>query len=139
EAIYLHRSFRVRVDANPDAIPAEFQGERLTYRELNSRANRLAHYLQAQGVGPEILVGICVERSLEMLVGILGVLKAGGAYVPLDPKYPRGRIAFMIEDAELRLVLTQRSLAKDIPSSHATVVCIDDRLQSIAKQSDENL
>jgi len=137
--ICLHQLFEAQVARTPNAIAAEFQGEGLTYGELNRRANQLAHYLQEQGVGPEILVGICVERSLEMLVGILGVLKAGGAYVPLDPKYPRGRIAFMIEDAELRLVLTQRSLAKDIPSSHATVVCIDDRLQSIAKQSDENL
>src|SRR5207253_2773574 len=81
--------------------------------------------------------GICVERSLEMLVGILGVLKAGGAYVPLDPKYPSDRIAFMIEDAELRLVLTQRHLVKDIPRGHAAVFCIDDQLQSIANQNEE--
>ena len=138
EDICLHQLFEAQVVRTPDAIVAEFQGERLTYRDLNNRANQLAHYLQEQGVGPESLVGICVRRSLEMLVGILGVLKAGGAYVPLDPKYPSDRIAFMIEDAELRLVLTQRNLAKDIPSGHATVVCIDDQLQSIAKQSEEN-
>ena len=134
----LHQLFEAQVAKTPDAIAAEFQGERLTYRELNNRANRLAHYLQEQGVGPEILVGICVERSLEMLVGILGVLKAGGAYVPLDPKYPSDRIAFMIEDAELRLVLTQRHLVKDIPRGHAAVFCIDDQLQSIANQNEEN-
>src|SRR5205823_11403866 len=83
----IHELFETQVARTPDAIAAEFQGQQLTYRELNSRGNQLAHYLKKQGVGPEVLVGICVERSLEMLVGILAVLKAGGAYVPLDPTY----------------------------------------------------
>src|SRR5207237_6470234 len=138
EDICLHQLFEAQVARTPNTIAAEFQGECLTYRELNSRANQLAYYLQEQGVGSEILVGICLERSLEMLVGILGVLNAGGAYVPLDPKSPRDRIAFMIEDAQLRLVLTQQSLAKDLPSCNAAVVCIDDRLQSLARLSEEN-
>ena len=76
----------------------QFEGKQLTYRELNSRANQLAHYLRRLGIGPEKLVGICVERSIEMVIGLLGILKAGGAYVPLDPSYPRERLAFMLED-----------------------------------------
>jgi amino acid adenylation domain-containing protein len=138
EAICLHQLFEAQAARTPDALAAEFQGERLTYRELNSRANRLAHYLQKRGVGPEVLVGICVERSLEMLVGILGVLKAGGAYVPLDPNYPRDRIGFMIDDALLGLVLTQQRLAKDIPSGQARPIFIDQDWERIAKESEEN-
>ncbi|MFS8086016.1 MAG: condensation domain-containing protein, partial [Acidobacteriota bacterium] len=122
----VHRLFEAQVVRTPGAIAAEFQGEQLTYRELNRQANQLAHYLRKQGVGPEVLVGICVERSLEMLASMLGVLKAGGGYVPLDPKYPRDRIAFMIEDAGLSLVLTQERLSKDIPAGKARLLCIDD-------------
>src|SRR5439155_10144817 len=99
----VHELFEARAARTPDAIAAEFAGERLTYCELNGRANQLAHYIAKQGVGPEVLVGVCVERSFEMLVSILAVLKAGGAYVPLDPTYPSERIAFMIEDAGLSL------------------------------------
>ena len=87
-----------------------FAGHQLTYRELNDRSNQLAHYLQRLGVGPETRVGLCMERSLEMIVGMLGVLKAGGAYVPLDPAYPRQRLSFMVEDAQLTLILTQERL-----------------------------
>ena len=85
----------------------------MTYRELNSRANQLAHYLRELGVGPETLVGLCVERSLEMVIGLLGILKAGGAYVPLDPTYPRERLAFMLEDAQVSVLLTQAKLVED--------------------------
>ena len=135
--VCIHHLFEVQAAKTPDAIAAEFQGEQLTYRELNARANRLAHYLRKQGVGPEVRVGICIGRSLEMLVGILGVLKAGGAYVPLDPTYPRDRIAFMIEDAELLLVLTRKDLAKDIPGG-AAILCIDVDWETIAGESDAN-
>ena len=84
------------MEKTPDAIAVVFADQRLTYRELNQRANQLAHYLRKLGVGPEVLVGVCVERSMEMIVGILGILKAGGAYVPLDPSYPDERLAFML-------------------------------------------
>ena len=84
-----------------------YEEQQLTYRELNRRANQLAHYLRSLGVGPEVLVGICVERSVEMVVGLLGILKAGGAYVPLDPEYPRERLSFMLDDARVSVLLTQ--------------------------------
>lgn len=94
----IHQLFEAQVEQNSNAVAVVFEQESLTYRQLNSRANFLAHYLQVLGVGPEVLVGICMERSLEMVVGLLGILKAGGAYVPLDPAYPTERLAFMLED-----------------------------------------
>ena len=97
----IHELFEEQVEKTPDAIAVEFDGQQLTYRELNSRANQLAHHLIGLGVGPEKLVGICVERSIEMVVGLLGILKAGGAYVPLDPAYPKERLEFMLEDAQV--------------------------------------
>lgn len=134
----VHRLFEAQVARTPEAIAAEFQGEQLTYRELNGRANQLAHYLRKQGVGPEVLVGICVERRLEMLVSMLGVLKAGGGYVPLDPKYPRERTAFMIADAGLSLVLTQQSLTTDLPAGNARLLCIDQAEATFAQESTKN-
>lgn len=136
--IGVHNLFEAQAEKTPDAIAVEFLTERLTYGELNRRANQLAHYLRKQGVGPEAQVGICVERSFDMLVALLGVLKAGGAYVPLDPKYPRERIAFMIEDAQLALVITQRRLVPDIPDDDARLVAIDKDWETIAKESTEN-
>ncbi|MBD2418345.1 AMP-binding protein, partial [Anabaena cylindrica FACHB-243] len=97
----IHQLFEQQVELTPDAIAVVFENEQLTYRELNTKANQLAHYLQKLGVKPETLVGICIERSLEMVVGLLGILKAGGAYVPLDPAYPPERIAFMLADAQV--------------------------------------
>jgi amino acid adenylation domain-containing protein len=134
----IHELFEAQVARTPDAIAAEFQGQQLTYRELNARANQVARYLGKQGVGPEVLVGVCVERSLEMLVSILAVLKAGGAYVPLDPTYPSERIAFMIEDAGLSLLLTQDRLVKDIPSSNARIIRVDSDAEVIARESEDN-
>ncbi|HEX7721553.1 MAG TPA: amino acid adenylation domain-containing protein [Pyrinomonadaceae bacterium] len=133
----VHNLFEAQVARTPNAIAAEFKGERLTYAELNARANQLAHYLRAQGVGPETLVGVSVPRSLEMLVAILGVLKAGGGYVPLDPKYPRERLQFMIEDATLAMVITKSELAADLADG-ATLLCIDRDWEVIASHSDEN-
>jgi amino acid adenylation domain-containing protein len=112
--------------------------KKVTYRELNLRANRLAHHLRSLGVGPEILVGICVERSLEMIVGVLGVLKAGGAYVPLDPAYPQQRLAWMIEDAHLSVLLTQHELIVKLPVHHVHTICLDTDWEKIANQSSEN-
>ena len=102
--------FEEQVERTPEAVAVVFEEEQVSYRELNRRANQLAHYLRELGVGPEVLVGICVERSLEMVVGLLGILKAGGAYVPLDPSYPPERLRFMMEDAQATVVLTQERL-----------------------------
>src|SRR5207244_8855777 len=110
---------------SPAAVAAVFEGERLSYGELDARANRLAHHLRALGVGPEVVVGLCVERSLEMLVGLLGILKAGGAYLPLDPGYPRERLAFMLSDAGAPVLVTQAALRGQLPTSGAHLVCLD--------------
>ena len=98
----LHELFERRAAASPEAVAVVCEGSSLTYRELNRRANRLAHRLRTRGVGPETLVGLSLERSPELVVGILGILKAGGAYLPLDPDYPKDRLAFMVEDAGVR-------------------------------------
>ncbi len=134
----IHQLFEAQVEKNPDALAAEFRGEQLTYRELNARANQVAHYLRKQGVGPEVLVGISVERSLDMLAAIFGVLKAGGGYVPLDPNYPRDRIAFMVDDAKLALVITQEHLVNEIPAGDAQLLCIDSDWEIIARESVAN-
>ena len=120
-----HHLFEAQVEWSPEAVAVESRGRKLTYEELNAQANRLAHDLRALGVGPDVLVGICVEPSLEMLVGLLAILKAGGAYVPLDPAYPKDRLAFMIEDAAMTVILTQQRLVAGLPASAARLVCID--------------
>jgi amino acid adenylation domain-containing protein len=123
-----HELFEAQVERTPDAVAVEFGDIHLTYRELNSRSNQLAYFLQELGVGPEVLVGLCVHRSLEMIVGLFGVLKAGGAYVPVDPTYPPQRVAFMLEHADVRVVLTQRTLLQTLPPLKATeVICLDSR------------
>jgi len=127
----IHQLFSEQVSRTPDAVAVVFEEEQLTYRELNSRANQLAHYLQELGVGPEVLVGICVERSLEMVVGMLGILKAGGAYVPLDPAYPTERLAYMLSDASVQVLLTIERLVSSLPARDATVVCLDADWESI--------
>jgi amino acid adenylation domain-containing protein len=115
----IHDFFEDQVERTPEATALICDRDRLTYRELNARANQLAHYLRTQGVGPEMLVGLCVERSIEMLVGILGILKAGGAYVPLDPAYPKDRLAAILEDAKAPILLTQQKSVSVLPD-HAT-------------------
>ena len=102
----IHQLFEERVEKTPDAVAVIFEEQQLTYRELNTRANQLAHYLRELGVGPETLVGICMDRSLEMIIGLLGILKAGGAYVPLDPAYPKERLGFMLHDSRVAVLLT---------------------------------
>lgn len=121
----IHQLFEAQVERTPEAIAAVFEDGQLTYRELNARANRLSYDLSKLGVGPETLVGLCVERSLEMVVGILGVLKAGGAYVPLDPSYPEDRLAFLLEDSEIQILLTQERVKSCLPSHNAQVVYLD--------------
>ncbi|MDF5714253.1 MAG: amino acid adenylation domain-containing protein, partial [Rhizonema sp. NSF051] len=109
----------------PDTIAVIFEDQHLTYQELNIKANQLAHHLRSLGVGPEVLVGICVERSLEMMIGLLGILKAGGAYVPLDPSYPQERLTLILEDAKPLVLLTQKHLVSELPKHKAKVVYID--------------
>jgi len=133
-----HQLFETQVERTPEADAVAFEDQQLTYRELNCRANQLAHYLQRLGVGPEVLVGICVERSLEMVVGVLGILKAGGAYVPLDPEYPKERLTFMLKDTQTSLILTQRHLAEGIPEHAAKVLCLDADWKIINQESQEN-
>jgi len=134
----IHDFFEGQVERTPDATAVICEDERLTYRELNDRANRVAHYLRAQGVGPEVLVGICVERSIEMLVGILGILKAGGAYVPLDPAYPKDRTAAILEDARAPILLTQQTAAKMLPDLVAHLIHLDTDWPDIGTQPATN-
>ncbi|MFN6517350.1 MAG: non-ribosomal peptide synthetase, partial [Nostoc sp. CreGUA01] len=135
----IHELFEAQVERTPDAIAVVFEDEQLTYWELNARANQLAHYLQQLGVKPEVLVGICVERSLSMVIGLLAILKAGGAYVPLDPNYPKERLAFILGDAQAPVLLTQTSLLETIPEHKAKVVCLHTDWYLIAQQSQENV
>ncbi|WP_439566557.1 non-ribosomal peptide synthetase, partial [Gloeocapsopsis crepidinum] len=120
----IHHLFEQQVAKTPENIALIFEDRQLTYRELNQRANKLAHYLIKLGIKPDVMVGICMERSIEMVVGILGILKAGGAYVPLDPTYPKERLAFMLADSQVSVLLTQPSL-KQLLGNRAQVVCID--------------
>lgn len=134
----IHQLFEEQVERTPDAIAVVFENKQLTYRQLNRRANQLAHHLQSLGVNANVLVGICVERSLEMVVGLLGILKAGGAYVPLDPNYPQERLSYMLADSGVEVLLTQNSLLASLPSHAARVVCLDAQWQLIASESDIN-
>jgi amino acid adenylation domain-containing protein len=135
----IHQLFEEQVEKTPDSVAVVFENQQLTYRELNQKANQLAHHLQTLGVRPEVLVGICVERSLEMVVGLLGILKAGGAYVPLDPHYPQERLDYMLADAGVELLLTQQELLSSLSSHTARVVYLDTDWQTIEPQSHENL
>ena len=134
----VHQRVEAQAARTPDNIALVFEDQRLTYAELNARANQLAHYLRKEGVGPEVLVAMCVERSLEMIVGILGILKAGGAYLPLDLAYPPERLAFMIGDAKPPVVLTLEKLKEKLPEHAAKVVCLDSDWKTIATESKEN-
>ena len=124
----IHDLVAIGGESTPERTAVTFGKSSLTYRELNVRANKLARHLQARGVKAGDLVGLCVERSCEMIVAMLGILKAGAAYVPLDPAYPRERIAHMIKDSGAALIITQQSLAGGLPARDAAVLCIDRRL-----------
>ncbi|MDZ8262382.1 amino acid adenylation domain-containing protein [Nostoc sp. ChiQUE01b] len=134
----IHELFETQVERTPNAIAAVFEDEQLSYRELNAKANQLAHYLQQLGVKPEVLVGICVERSLSMVIAILGILKAGGAYIPIDPAYPAERLAFILQDAQVSVLLTQHHLIKNLPQHQTNVICLDTDWESITQQSPQN-
>jgi amino acid adenylation domain-containing protein len=133
-----HQLFEEQAARTPDNIALVARDQQLSYRELNARANQLAHTLQAAGVGPETLVALCLERSLEMVVGLLGVLKAGGAYLPLDPTYPRERLTFMLDDSRAPVVLTQARLVGQLPASQAQVMLLDQEWERIAQAPASN-
>nr|WP_017317820.1 non-ribosomal peptide synthetase [Mastigocladopsis repens] len=139
-----HQLFEALLEQIPNAIAVVFEDvetrhiESLTYHELNIRANQLAHHLQQLGVVPDVLVGICVERSFEMIIGLLGILKAGGAYLPLDPTYPEERLNFMLEDAKVTVLLTQQQFVERLGKASVSVICIDKDWETIAQQSEEN-
>ncbi|GAX39730.1 amino acid adenylation domain-containing protein [Tolypothrix sp. NIES-4075] len=135
----LHSLFEEQVEKTPDAVAVVFEDEQLTYSELNAKANQLAHHLVSLGVGPEVLVGICTERSTDMLVGLLAILKAGGAYVPLDPIYPRDRLAYILSDASVSVLLTQQAVADKLPDFRGRIVYLDSDWELIAQLSKANL
>ncbi|MCG8591238.1 MAG: LLM class flavin-dependent oxidoreductase [Proteobacteria bacterium] len=134
----VHELFEAQVERSPDAPALAFEDEALSYRELNERANRLAHHLRHLGVGPEVLVGVCIDRSVDMLVSILAVQKAGGAYVPLDPGFPADRIALMIEDSQVALILTHTSKRASLPAEGFECVCVDQLDAALADASVAN-
>ncbi|WP_066382131.1 non-ribosomal peptide synthetase [Anabaena sp. CA = ATCC 33047] len=135
----IHELFEEQVEQTPDAVAVVYEDECLTYRELNDRANQLAHYLQTLGVEKEVLVGICVERSLEMIIGILAINKAGGAYVPFDPAYPQERLAYMFQDTGVSVLLIQQQLRGLLPPNSAKVICLDTDQEIFSQYSPENL
>ncbi|HVW86990.1 MAG TPA: amino acid adenylation domain-containing protein, partial [Bryobacteraceae bacterium] len=123
----LHEWFERQVEKTPRARAVTFENEHLTYRELNERANRLAHYLRKLGVAPDALVALYLERSIDLVVGILGILKSGAAYLPIDPVYPKDRVSFMLEDSQAAVLLTRSDLASNLPAHQAKLVCLDSR------------
>ena len=134
----VHQLFEIHAERNPNALAVVFKDRQLTYRELNHRANQLAHYLRKLGVGPESLVGICTEPSLEMAVGLLGVLKAGGAYVPLDPQYPNERLRIMLQDTQMSVLVSQQEIAGNLPDHSTHIICLDRDWQEISQESEVN-
>jgi amino acid adenylation domain-containing protein/non-ribosomal peptide synthase protein (TIGR01720 family) len=135
----VHELIEARAEQSLDAPAVIFEGEQLSYRQLNRRANQLASYLRKMGVRPETLVGCCLDRSLELPVAMLGILKAGAAYLPLDPTYPRQRLAFMLADAEVAVLLTKQTMLGNLPESKARVVCLDTEWRMIEQEPDADL
>lgn len=135
----VHQIFEASAERFPQTPAVVFIDETMTYAELNRRANQLAHYLRSLGVGPDVPVGICLDRSVDLMVGVLGVLKAGGAYVPLDPSYPHSRLIYMLEDANAPVVLTRNQFAREVEIAGVRIVCVDSEAENIARESEENL
>lgn len=134
----LHELIETQAERTPDATALIYEQEQLSYSELNARADQLAHYLRKLGVGPEVLVGICMERSIEMIVGLLAILKAGGAYVPLDPAYPAARLEFMMDDSGLRFLITTQTLGLKVIGFTGQLICVDRDWPVISQESREN-
>jgi amino acid adenylation domain-containing protein len=137
-AFCAHQLFEHQVQRAPEAIAVVFEDQRLSYRELNQRANQIAHYLRKLGVGPDSLVGVCMQRSTEMVAALLGVWKAGGAYVPLDPSYPQERLAFMVSDAAVQVLLTQKRCEHLFSPAHERTLFLDSDWPTIARESQSN-
>jgi amino acid adenylation domain-containing protein len=135
----VHELFEAQVQKTPDNLSVICAAQKLSYRELNSRANQLSHLLVELGVGPDSLIGICMERSIEMVIAVLAILKAGGAYLPLDPGYPKERLDFMLQDATVGVILTQQRLLGRLPEFSGALFCLDEDPDFIATQSDKNL
>ena len=136
---YLPQLVEEQASKTLEAVALIYEGSQLTYADLNRKANQLGRYLASRGVGPEVRVGICIHRSFEMVVGLLGILKAGGAYVPLDPNYPQDRLRFMIEDAELKLLLTCGEATDSVPRGITSIIDLDSERELIERQDDNNL
>jgi amino acid adenylation domain-containing protein len=134
----IHQLIEQQAARTPDNIAVVFENQQLTYAQLNTRANQLAHQLQTLGVGAETIVALCVERSLDMLVGLLGILKAGAAYLPLDPIVPIDRVSYMVQDAGASVILTQKHLAQGFSEQATPLICLDSEWEVIAQQPDEN-
>ncbi|MFJ7936972.1 non-ribosomal peptide synthase/polyketide synthase [Peribacillus sp. NPDC096622] len=139
DVVYAHKSlihelFEQQVARTPEAVAVVYEGGQLTYQELNEKANQLAHYLQKRDIGPESLVGICVERSPDMIIGLLGILKAGGAYVPLDPSYPENRLRYILENSKIQVLLTKEALLGWLPEG-IQAICLDQDQAAISKES----
>lgn len=137
--VCIHQLFEAAVSRTPDKVAVVFENEQLTYAQLNQQAGKLASYLTSCGVGGETFVGICLERSLFMVVGLLAILKAGGTYVPIDPRYPQERIAFVLEDTNAPVLLTQASVVASLPTSNARVICLDTDWEVIATEDKQNI
>ncbi|HZN01164.1 MAG TPA: amino acid adenylation domain-containing protein, partial [Pyrinomonadaceae bacterium] len=135
----VHQLFEASADRFPQTPAVVFNDQSMTYSELNRRANQLAHYLRSVGVGPDVPVGICLDRSPDLMISALGVLKAGGAYVPLDPSYPKGRLIYMLEDAKAQVVVTRNQFAREIEIPGVQIVSIDSEAENIARESQGNL
>ncbi len=138
-AATLHQLISEQAARTPESRAVVFEDQSLSYGDLERRSNRLAHHLRARGLRPNQLVALSLERSLDMTIGLLGILKAGGAYIPLDPAYPAERIAYMIEDSQTQIILTQESLLGALPASGAQVLCLDRDWPVIAEQPDDAL
>ena len=136
--VQLQELIERQVAATPDALALQFGEQRLSYAQLNARANQLAHWLRGQGVGPDVLVGVAAERSVELVVALLGIVKAGGVYVPMDPDYPQDRLQHMLGDSGVNLLLTQQYLLERLPQTAAKTLCLDSQWSEIATASEQN-
>src|SRR6266536_4331976 len=136
--VCLHRLFEAQVERAPHAIAVTCDGQAVTYQDLNARANRLAHHLRTLGLGPETVVGLCLERSVDLVAAILAVLKAGAAYLPLDPTYPAEHLRFLVDDARACVLLTQESVRDRLPATSARVLCLEDMAELLARSGEDN-
>src|SRR4051794_2254477 len=134
-----HELFEQQVARDPGAIALQFGTQQFSYQELNARANKVAHYLRRDGTGPDVLVGVCFDRSPQMVIALLAVWKAGGAYVPLDPTYPRERLSFMVSDAQTPILLTEEKHRGLFGSAVSKLICLDSDWSTLTREPQDNL